>query len=410
MMNTSKTVWIINQYASTPSTGVGGRHYYMAREMSKRGYNVYIIGSAAHHVLRTKPVFKEDFFLEEVSSFKFVWVKMPDYDNAHSKQRAVNWFLFPWRIRKLVKFIEDKPDVILCSSPSLLSFIGAKRLAKKLRVKLVFEVRDIWPLTLTHIGGFSPNHPFIRLMQWVEDKAYDDADAVISNLKNSVKHMCSRGLDPAKFTWIPNGFSQDEVNKNILLNPEVIKQIPDKKFLIGYTGTMGLANSLSTLIEAAEKLKDHTDIAFILVGSGKEKLSLKSLVEQKGLSNIFFIEPIPKVEIPAILERFDVCYIGWRNEPMYQYGIAANKIFDYLCSGKPIIHSYSGACDPISEVSAGLLVPAQDSDKLAKAILKLYLMTPSERTKLGENGRKAAIQQYEYNLLSLKLERVLFDT
>jgi glycosyltransferase involved in cell wall biosynthesis len=222
--------------------------------------------------------------------------------------------------------------------------------------------------------------------------------------------MCSRGLDPAKFTWIPNGFSQDEVNKNILLNPQVIKQIPDKKFLIGYTGTMGLANSLSTLIEAAEKLKDHTDIAFVLVGSGKEKLSLKSLVEQKGLGNIFFIEPIPKVEIPAILERFDVCYIGWRNEPMYQYGIAANKIFDYLCSGKPVIHSYSGACDPISEVSAGLLVPAQDSDKLAKAILKLYLMTPSERTKLGENGRKAAIQQYEYNLLSLKLERVLFDT
>jgi len=136
----SKTVWIINQYASTPEKGMGGRHYYMAREMAKLGYNVYIIGSAKHHLLSEKPVVKDDFLLEKVDGFKFVWVKMPDYEDAHSKQRALNWFVFSWRLRKLEKFIKDKPDVILNSSPSLLSFIGAQRLAKKMRARLVFGV------------------------------------------------------------------------------------------------------------------------------------------------------------------------------------------------------------------------------------------------------------------------------
>ena len=90
----SKAVWIINQYASTPATALGGRHYYMAQEMAKKGYVVYIIGSASHHLLREKPAFNSAFKLEEVEGFRFVWVKMPSYGNAHSKKRVLNWVLF----------------------------------------------------------------------------------------------------------------------------------------------------------------------------------------------------------------------------------------------------------------------------------------------------------------------------
>ncbi len=407
----SKTVWIINQYASTPATGVGGRHYYMAREMAKRGYNVYIIGSAAHHILREKPVVKDDFLLEEVDGFKFVWVKMPEYEDAHSTQRALNWFLFPWRLRKLVKFIKDRPDAILNSSPSLLSFIGAQRLADKMRARLVFEVRDIWPLTLTEIGGYSPKHPFIRLMQWVEDKAYRDSDAVVSNLKNSVQHMSSRGLDRTKFTWVPNGFSLDEVNQKASLNEKANSQLPKNKFLIGYTGTLGVANALDTLIEAADRLKDHEDIAFVLVGAGKEKTTLKALVEEKELDNVLFIDPIPKVEIQAMLARFDACYIGLTKDPLFRFGVSPNKLFDYFYSARPIIYGIdSGEYKPVLEAGAGLQIPSQDADRLVEATLKLYQMKPADRAQMGKNGRKAALEQYEYGQLAEKLAGVLFDT
>lgn len=405
-----KTVWIINQYGSTPATGVGGRHYYMAREMAKQGHKVYVIASASHHILRTKPAFGEDVFFEEVDGVRFVWIKMPHYEDAHSKQRVLNWFLFSWRLKKLTKLINDKPDAILSSSPSLFSFIGAKRLARKTKARLVFEVRDIWPLTLTEIGGFSVRHPFVRLMQWVENKAYHDSDAVISNLKNSVEHMIEHGMNPEKFTWVPNGFSFDEVSQKTPLNEHTASQIPKGKFIVGYAGTLGVANSLDTLIIAAEQLKEYTNIAFVLVGDGKEKTALQAIVKEKKLTNIYFIEPIPKVEIQALLSQFDSCFIGWLNDGLYRFGIAANKIFDYLYSGKPVIHAYSGECDPITEAQAGLQVPAENPQQLADAVLQLYQMPVAQRETMGTNGRKTALEHYEYGQLAEKLACVLFKS
>ena len=118
-----KTIWIINQYASTPETGIGGRHYYLAEELAKQGHRVYVIASAFSHLLHTKPALNEEFKIEQTAGFDFVWVKMPAYAQAHSKQRILNWFLFPWRIQQLAKTIPDAPDVVLCSSPSLISFL-----------------------------------------------------------------------------------------------------------------------------------------------------------------------------------------------------------------------------------------------------------------------------------------------
>jgi glycosyltransferase involved in cell wall biosynthesis len=406
----NKTVWIINQYASTPEYGYAGRHYYLGKELAKLGYNVYLIASAAHHLLREKPLVNSTFQLEkEEDRFTVIWTKMPRYDQAHSKGRILGWFLFPWRIRELADVIPEAPDVVLCSSPSLLSFIGAKSLARRFDAKLVFEVRDIWPLTLIDIGGYSPRHPFVRLLQWVEDKAYRDSDRVVSNLKNAVEHMASRGMRRDKFAWVPNGFSMDEVSLNAPLNPKTESQLPKHKFLVGYTGTLGVANAMSTLIDAAERLKEYPDIAFVMVGGGKEKPVLQQLVEEKGLTNVHFVDPIPKLEIQAMLSRFDGCYIGWLNDSLYQFGIGANKIPEYLFSGKPVIHSYSGACDPIEDAEAGLRIPAEDDKQLADAVLRLYGMAWEERAAMGANGKRAALAQYEYSQLAKRLAGVLFN-
>lgn len=404
----SRCIWIINQYASTPDTGMGGRHFYFARELAKQGYKVYLVASASHHLLREKPELDAAFKVEEIDGFNMVWVNMPSYKEAHSKQRAINWLLFPWRIRKLAKQLPDKPDTILCSSPSPLSFLGAQSLAKTFSARLVFEVRDIWPLTLTEIGGFSKKHPFIRLMQWVEDKAYRESDAVVSNLRNAVEHMVSRGMDRSKFNWIPNGVSLDEVNQEVPLNQEAVKALPVDTFTVGYTGTLGVANAIDTLIESAEILKDHSDIAFVLVGGGKEKSELQQSVKEKGLKNVVFIDPIPKVEIQSMLAKFDACYIGWLNDPLYRFGIGANKIPEYLYSGKPIIHGFSGNCDPIASSGSGVTIPASNPQLLAESILKLKALAVDERALMGRRGYKLAVSEYEYGLLAEKMSKLLF--
>ena len=409
-MSEQKTVWIINQYASTPQYGLGGRHFYLAQELAKLGHRVYVIAAAPHHLLHKKPVFDSDFSIEAVAGFSFVWLKMPPYAQAHSKQRVLNWFLFAWRLRRLAKIIPHQPDAVLCSSPSLIAFLGAQRLAKKYQARLVFEVRDIWPQTLIELGGHSPNHPLIRLMQWVENKAYRDADRVVSNLKNSVKHMVAHGLRHDKFAWVPNGFSQDEVRSPEPLSASVAAQLPQEKFIVGYTGTLGLANSLDTLILAAEILQAQTDIVFVIVGKGREKEPLAAMVKGRGLKNFIFIDAIPKTQIQSMLARFDACFIGLTKDPLFRFGVSPNKLFDYLYAGKPIVYAIeSGDYQPVAEAKAGLQVAPQDPQALAAAILQLYRMPAPEREKMGHNGHQAALAQYEYGMLAQQLAAVLFN-
>lgn len=404
-----KTVWIINQYAATPERGVAGRHYYLGRELVKQGYNVYVISAGYTHLLRTPVEIKDEFLIEDHHGVKYVWVNVKQYPDAHSKGRIRNWLAFAWKIRKLKVVISDRPDTVLVSSPSLISYLGARSLAKKYSAKLVFEVRDIWPLSLVEIGKISPKHPFIRFLQWIEDKAYKESDAVLSNLKYSVQHMMSRGMSPHKFTWIPNGLLLEDVQQSQPLEQSVKSQLPIGKFLVGYTGTLGVANALDVLINAAEQLKNYTDIAFVIVGNGKEKPALQQMVENKGLDNVYFINSIPKAQITSMLEVLQVCYIGLTSDPLFRFGVSPNKLFDYLYAAKPIIYAIdSGEYTPVEDFQAGIQVQAGNSADVAKAVLHLYHASAQEREKMGDNGRVAVLREHEYGMLAQKMAKVLF--
>ena len=127
-----KSIWIINQYASTPDTGMGGRHYYFARELAKLGHDVHLIAASSTHLLRRLPDVDDKYCVTEVDGFNFVWVKTPVYSNSTSLRRILNWFLFSRRLRGLPKVIAGRPDTIIYSSPSLVPDLGAYRLAKRL--------------------------------------------------------------------------------------------------------------------------------------------------------------------------------------------------------------------------------------------------------------------------------------
>ena len=406
----TKTIWIINQYASTPETGMGGRHYYLAKELAKLGHKVYLIAAGYTHLLREPPVLDEDYVIQPISEgFDFVWINMSSYSDAHSKKRVLNWFSFTWKLLKLPKVIVGKPDAVLYSSPSLIPFISANYLAKNVKARMVFEVRDIWPLTLIEVGGYSPQHPFIRLMQWIENKAYRDSDRVLSNLPNAVEHMVEHGMKREKFSWIPNGLDIDEVSQAQPLSGHTFSQLPKDKFIVGFAGTLGAAKVLNNFIDAASLLKDETRLAWVLVGGGKEKQKLQAQCTKLGLVNVHFISPIPKAQMQSLLTLFDVCYLGWSNKPIYRFGVAANKIPEYLYSGKPIIHGFSGNEDAVCKAKAGISIPAENPQAIADAVLKLKSMSQEERAQLGRNGYDYALKNHDYAKLAEKLAKVLLD-
>ncbi len=404
-----KCIWIVNNYASTPSTGVGGRHYYLGEELAKQGHEVYVIASSYTHLLREPKHIKNDFFIEKLAlNFSYIWVKLPTYEGAHSSQRIINEFLFSFKIIGLKNKIKT-PDVIMHSTPALLTYYGSYHLCRYYKIPYVLDVRDFWPKTLIELGGYSKNHPFIRLLQYTEDKAYKNATKVFANAFNGVSHMISRGMNKSKFSWIPNGISLSEADNKEQLASEVIAQIPKDKFIVGYTGTIGVANAINFLIDAIPLIENKDNIHFIIVGDGKEKVNIVNSAKNSTIENITFIPQIPKRQVQSMIDFFDVCYIGWQKHKMYELGIAAQKLPEYLYSAKPIIHSYSGNGDFVAQAKAGITIEAENPFAIAKAIDDIYEMTIEQRNMMGQNGREFALNNFDYAKIAKKLSTILFE-
>lgn len=400
-----KTVWIINEYAGSKYHGMVFRSYYYARELVKRGYKAYVISGAYHHNLKLFPKVTGDFTFEEIDGITYVWVDVPKYKNAHDKKRVYKWFKFGAKILKLPVEKMDKPDLIIDSSASLFHIYSAHQLAKKFNSKLFFEVRDIWPLSLIELGGYSPSHPFMRLMDWLERYGYKHADKVISVLPNAKAHMISQGMREDKFLYLPNGIALEDYKERVELPEEIKSKIPTDKFLIGYAGTVGHANALRHLIDAAKMVKDrgYKDTHFVIVGNGKDKEYLKNMAKEYELENVTFIDQILKSQVSSLLEMLDVCYIGLINQPLFRFGVSPNKLFDYMMAAKPILYAINSGNKPVEEAGCGISVEAENPKAIADGIMKLHDMTEEERKEMGERGKKYVIENHAYENLVDKL-------
>ncbi|MEM0325394.1 MAG: glycosyltransferase family 4 protein [Candidatus Aenigmatarchaeota archaeon] len=402
----SKTIWIINEYAGSVYHGMTFRHYYLAKELVKEGFNVYIITASYSHLLKKFPKVEQTFTIEKIDNINYVWVKVPYYKHAHDKKRVIKWFIFNLRLLFLPNLKIDKPDIVLVSSPEPFQILPGYYLSKKFNAKLIFEVRDLWPLTLIELGNYSKNHPVIKIMQWVENFAYKKANAVITVLPNAMEYMIEHGLEYSKFYYVPNGISLDEVINQEPISQEIRSLIPTNKFVVGYTGTIGHANALQYLIQTANILKDY-NIHFVIVGDGKEKEKLIQMVKDLNLKNVTFIEPIPKRQVQSMLKLFDVCYVGLLDSPLFKYGVSPNKIFDYMASEKPIIFAVNSINNPVNEAGCGITVDEPNNpDAIARAILYMYELSEEERRKLGNKGKLYLLHNHTYESLAKRLINV----
>jgi glycosyltransferase involved in cell wall biosynthesis len=289
---------------------------------------------------------------------------------------------------------------------ALFSILPAWILAKIYKAKLIYEVKDICPLSLVELGGFKSTHPFIRLMAWFEKFALKKSDVIVSNLQNYGEHIKKDiGLN-RNFEWISNGVVLDGLSKIEPLDEKIITKIPKDKFIVGYTGTIGVANAMESFCQSAIKLQDKNDILFVIVGDGKEKQKL--FEEYNNLDNILFIDSIPKKQIQSMLKLFDVCYIGLQKENLFKYGVSPNKLFDYMYSGKPIIYAIdSGESNIVKLSNCGLSVEAINPIAIAKGIMDVYNMSQDERDTLGANGKKYVLEHFTYEKLAHKYKELL---
>ncbi len=398
-------ILLVNHYAGSPAHGMEFRPYYLAREWVRAGHEVTIVAASYSHVRAVQPVMSGLPREEIIDGIRYRWLPVPSYQgNGVGRLRNILSFLRQlradaWRLTR-----EIRPDAVIASSTYPMDVWVAKKLAKLAKAKLVYEVHDLWPLSLIELSGMSPRHPFALMCGKAEADAYREADVVVSMLPCVQEHMASRGLDLKRLRVVPNGFAPEEWQGDSAPLGETLKAHLEAeraagRVIVGYAGSMGLPNALDVLLEAAAKLRDRP-ISFVLVGSGHEAARLAQRVEAEGLTNVRFFAPIPKAEIPTLLSHFDIAYIGWQRTPIYRFGIAPNKLIDYLMAGRAVLHSVEAGNDPVAEAGAGLTVAPEDAEAVAQGLLKLATLPPAERAAMGERGRAFAMAHHAYPVLA----------
>lgn len=399
-MTNSRVIWVINQFAGTPKSGWGERHYYLASHWVRNGYKVFIISGSYSHMFKDQPkVSNNNYTLEFVSeNLTFCWVKIPRYKANGTLSKLFSGFIFSLRSATIGKKIIDTPDFIIVSSPPIFSSLSGYILKKRFKAKkFIFEVRDIWPLTAMYLKNYSKNHIGILIMSLFEKLGYLKSDYIVSLLPNAFEHINKISKNPDKFRYIPNGIDKSLIG-NDNLPEDILESIPRNKFIIGYTGTIGMANALEFLIEASRKIKKNTNIHFVIVGSGY--LREKFINQTSDQSNITFIDKIPKSQVQNMISFFDVCYIGRYGSKLYDFGVSYNKYFDYMLARKPILESSFLIRDQVELSGCGIIVPPEDSNAIIEGINKLKRMPKSELDKLGVMGYKYVMKYHRIEYLS----------
>ena len=399
-------ILLINHYAGSDQHGMEYRPYYLAREWVRLGHSVTIVAASYSHLRLHNPNIDRGVAEEQIDGIRYVWLRTGSYQ-GNGVRRAWSMAAFVRRLRKYKTLVlgDLPPDAVIASSPHPFIIYPACRIARECHCPLIFEVRDLWPLSLIELGGMSRWHPFIQCLQWAENYAYRQADRIVSVLPKVDQYLRERGMDAGKFTCIPNGIDVEESLAPPAPLPEehataLARLKSAGRFLVGYVGQHSLSNALDSFVESASLL-ESSNATLVLVGQGPEKARLEQRAKESGAKNIVFLPPVAKKAVPAILSQMDVLFLGWKRQPLYRYGISPNKLMDYMMAAKPVIHAVEAGNDPVAEGGAGISCPPENSAAIADSVSELMTRrTVEERIAMGQRGKDYVVRNFSYTTLA----------
>jgi len=401
-------LWIVNHYAGGPTNGMGFRHFYLARYLKKHGIHPTIISASFTHLYQEPAEVPEDFLITEEEEIRRVYIRTRHYFE-NNYRRFLNTLDFARGVKKLSR--QDalpRPDIILGSSPHLSGAIAALRLAQGWGIPFYFEVRDLWPLSLVDVGSMSRFHPLVWHMYRLERRLLRAAHRLVSVLPLAKEYFVRRGLDPAKFFYLPNGVEPLEVKSKDAACPlaeELRQHVQKGEFAIVYAGHHGQVNGLDTLLGAVAILKrqGRKEIHAYLVGSGPEKPHLQKKAVQHRLANVHFADKVSRKQITAILTEAGACFIGLKKGSAFRFGVCPNKLLEYMLAGRPIIYAINSGNHPVVEAGCGVEVAPESPAELAAAMILMSEKTGEELTTMGGRGREYVLRHHRYETLGAQL-------
>jgi len=395
----------LHKYFCTPSMSSGTRSYEMARRLVKKGHKVYMISSKHSH----SEIKERNFSIEE--GVHVWWLPVKYSNNMNFIQRIYSFIvycIYAYIIGRKLNY-----ELVLASSTPLTVAIPGILLSKIRKVPFILEVRDLWPAIPIELRIIR-NVLLIKLSQYLESISYRLSDKIIA-LSNGMRDgIIDAGINKSKIAVIPNGSDIELFNINSISdigNIDQINWINTDRNIIIYTGAIGKINGLSYMAFMAEEMiKLNPNALFCIIGDGAEKDKVNLLAKKLGImnNNFYMVPKMSKKKLPQILSVSTVLTSLVINEKIL-WNNSANKFFDGLAAGKPLMINYGGwQADLLNKYDAGIVVSPDDPIIGAKKLNNL-LQDKQRLQNMGQAGLELAKTVFNRNELYKSFENVLLE-
>lgn len=282
-----------------------------------------------------------------------------------------------------------KPDVLLLYLPPLPLGLAAWGLRLLWGVPFVLNVQDLFPQSAIDLGVLNNNF-LIRFFKRLERFLYRRANHIVVHSSGNREYVVACGAEPERVTVMYNWVDTDFIRPSERRNSFSREYGLDDKFVVSFAGVIGYSQDLDVILEAANLLRGHPRIHFLIVGDGTKKPRHEQKAQHMGLSNVQFLPIQPRHRYPAILHASDVSLATLRAEVTTP--VVPSKILSIMAAGRPIVTSMrleGDASHLIEEAQCGYALPPGNPQALAETVRTLY-HDATLRERLGQNGRRYA--------------------
>ncbi|NJP07781.1 MAG: glycosyltransferase family 4 protein [Chloroflexaceae bacterium] len=387
----------VSQYFPPEMGAPAARVSELAHHWVRAGHRVTVLtGFPNHPAGRLHPDYREAYrrfgAREVIDGIEVIRTWLLPLPNRKPYERVLNYSSF-WLSSSLRGMLLQRPDVVIGTSPQLLVGLSGWWLGRVKRVPFVFEVRDLWPESITASGVGNDQSLFVRTLRAISGFLYRSSTHIAVVTPAFQQNLVQQWqIDPQKIAIAQNGVETD------LFTPDGptahVQQAFQLKgrFVVSYIGTLGLAHGLTTVLEAAVELQQsRPDVLFLLVGEGADRERLLQLVQAYGLTNVRFTGQQPREQIPALLRASHACLVLLKKADVFKT-VIPTKMLECMACARPIILGVEGqARELIETAQAGLCIPPEDVPSLVASITRLH-DDAALRQHLGDQGRRYIVE------------------
>ena len=389
----------VSQYFPPEMGAPAARAAELARYWVEDGHEVTVLTGFPNHPTGVvaadyRRKFRRLVMRENVRGVNVVRTWLFPFPNRKAYERMLNYSSFCASASTTGMFV-SRPDVLIATSPQLLVGISGWWLARTKGVPFVFEVRDLWPESLTAVGMGNSNSMLNRSLGSVAGFLYKCSEHIVVVTPAFQEYLIRNWKVPAtKISVVENGVESDLFNPRVN-NADLRRELgAEGKFVVGYVGTMGMAHGLETVVQAATELqRTAPNVLFLMVGEGSDKERVVNLARSQGLTNMHFVGQQTREKIPEFISISDTCLVLLKKAEVFKT-VIPTKMLEFMSCARSVILGVDGQARKImDQAGAGVYVEPENAAALVQVIMRLAA-NPILRETLGRNGRRHIVEHF----------------